>query len=239
MDTTPPVDLFAPVPPAAPLPPESGLAEAVNPFPVRSMDPELEEEYVAVMEDPLAAVVNRSRVAEPTDAQMQTYIEVEKAEPLASTAAIPAVVSERKRARRFHADVPLVMGLLLFLITAIAAASFFVSFSGLYAAAAWAVGDQPALQFAVPVMLDASVIAYSLSLFIKRERGEAVWGTWLAIGIFASISALANVLHTLGVSTSTTQAELIIGSIISGGAPALLAFTTETIAKLVFSPVKK
>lgn len=143
-----------------------------------------------------------------------------------------------KKARRFHADVPVVMGLLLFLITAIAAASFYVSFSGLYAAAAWAVGDVPTLQFAVPVMLDASVIAYSLSLFIKRERGEKVWGTWLAIAVFAVISATANVLHTFGVSTSTTPSELFIGATISGGAPLLLAFTTETIAKLVFSPVK-
>lgn len=146
--------------------------------------------------------------------------------------------SERKRARRFHADVPFVMGLLLFLITAIAAASFYVSFSGLYAAAAWAVGDNPPLQFAAPLMLDLSILAYSLSLFIKREREERVLGTWVAISIFAAISATANVLHTLEVSTSTTQSELIIGAVISGGAPILLAFATETIAKLVFSPVK-
>lgn len=148
-----------------------------------------------------------------------------------------ALTEERKRARRFHADIPLVMGLLLSLIALIAAASFYVSFSGLYSAAAWAVGDRPSLQFAVPIMLDASVVAYSLSLFVKRERGESVWGTWMAIAVFATISSTANVLHTLAVSTSTTQYELIVGAIISGGAPVLLALTTETIAKLVFSPV--
>lgn len=143
-----------------------------------------------------------------------------------------------KKARRFHADVPAVMGLLLFLITAIASASFYVSFSGLYVAAAWAVGDAPTLQIAAPLMLDLSILAYSLSLFIKRERGESVWGTWLAISIFASISATANVLHTFAVSTATTPSELFIGATISGGAPILLAFATETIAKLVFSPIK-
>lgn len=147
------------------------------------------------------------------------------------------VPESRKRARRFRADVPFVMGLLLLLITAIAAASFYVSFSGLYAAAAWAVGDVPALQIAAPLMLDLSILAYSLSLFIKRERGERVLGTWIAIATFAAISAVANVLHTFAVSTATTPSELFIGATISGGAPLLLAFTTETIAKLVFKPI--
>lgn len=224
-----PNEISFPLAPKAPLPPESGLAEIVG-GPVDAGDyPKDDWSEPTIVGSPLP---NSSASGVIPSSEMVTP-EVEAAHQLHMRDG-----SDYKKARRFHADVPVVMGLLLFLITAIAAASFYVSFSGLYAAAAWAVGDVPTLQFAVPVMLDASVIAYSLSLFIKREREEKVWGTWLAIAVFAIISATANVLHTFGVSTSTTPSELFIGATISGGAPLLLAFTTETIAKLVFSPVK-
>lgn len=144
-----------------------------------------------------------------------------------------------KGARRFHADTTFVLGLLLFLIASMAGASFYISFSGLYSAASWAVGDNPPLQFAVPVMLDISIIAFTLALFIERERGEKVWGTWLAIGLFTTVSLVANIFHTFVVSTADTQYQLIIGSIISGGAPMLLAFATDKIAKRVFKPTSK
>lgn len=149
---------------------------------------------------------------------------------------------EYKKARRFHADTPFVLGVLLFLVAAMAAASFYVSFSGLFAAAAWAVGDNPPLQFAVPIMLDIAIVAFTLSLFVERERGDKVWGTWLAIGAFAAVSATANILHTLVVSTATDNYQLIVGSVISGGAPVLLAFATDKIAIKVFKdshPVTK
>lgn len=220
-----------------PAPPESGFAEVVGGFPAQAMDPELEEAFTVAMAepettpvfapapvvDPLTAVVNRSRDVEPTDAQMDAYVE--------------AVKEERptyKRARRFHADTPFVLGLLLFLVAAMAASSFYVSFSGIYAAAAWAVGENPPLQFAVPFMLDVAIVAFTLSLFVERERGDKVWGTWLAIGTFAAVSATANILHTLVVSTATDQYQLLVGAVISGGAPVLLAFATDKIAVKVF-----
>lgn len=142
--------------------------------------------------------------------------------------------SSYKRARRFHADTPFVLGLLLFLVALLAAASFYVSFSGLYAAAAWAVGPNPPLQFAVPVMLDVAIVAFTLSLFVERERGDKVRWTWLAIAIFALASATANILHTLEVSTAINMGQLIVGAVISGGAPILLAFSTDKAAVKVF-----
>jgi hypothetical protein len=151
-------------------------------------------------------------------------------------------VDEYKKARRFHADTPFVLGLLLFLVALLAAASFYVSFSGLYAAAAWAVGDVPPLQFAVPIMLDVAIVAFTLALFVERERGERVRWTWLAIAVFALVSATANILHTLEVSTAVNLSQLIAGAVISGGAPILLAFATDKIAVKVFkepNPVTK
>ena len=124
--------------------------------------------------------------------------------------------------------------MLLFLVAAMAAASFYVSFSGLFAAAAWAVGDNPPLQFAVPIMLDIAIIAFTLSLFVERERGDKVRWTWVAIAAFALVSATANILHTLVVSTATDNYQLVVGAVISGGAPVLLAFATDKIAIKVF-----
>jgi hypothetical protein len=151
-------------------------------------------------------------------------------------------VNTYKKARRFHADTPFVLGLLLFLVALLAAASFYVSFSGLYAAAAWAVGDVPPLQFAVPIMLDVAIVAFTLALFVERERGEKVRWTWFAIAVFAIVSATANILHTLEVSTAINLSQLIAGAVISGGAPILLAFSTDKIAVKVFkdpAPVTK
>lgn len=139
-----------------------------------------------------------------------------------------------KKARRFHADTPFVLGVLLVLVAGMAAASFYVSFSGLFAAAAWAVGDNPPLQFAVPIMLDIAIIAFTLSLFVERERGDKVRWTWMAIAMFAAVSATANILHTLVVSTATDNYQLLVGAVISGGAPVLLAFATDKIAIKVF-----
>ena len=202
--------------PNAPAQPESRLANIVN----DEFDPHYGPEDVEDIVEEIGYVSNSEVVTPEVSEEHVT----------------------RKRARRFHADTPFVLGVLLFLVAAMAAASFYVSFSGLFSAASWAVGDNPPLQFAVPIMLDIAIIAFTLSLFVERERGDKVWGTWLAIGAFAAVSATANILHTMVVSTATDNYQLIVGAVISGGAPVLLAFATDKIAIKVFKeahPVSK
>lgn len=153
-------------------------------------------------------------------------------EPI-NTLPIVAPPIERKQ-RGLRADNRFVLGLMLFLVACIAASSFYVSFNGLYAAAEWAVGPIPSLQFAVPIMLDIAIIAYTLALFVERERGKTVIGTWIAIAVFAIVSSMANILHTLVVTTANDPFQLAVGVIISGGAPFLLALATDKIAVTVF-----
>jgi hypothetical protein len=155
-----------------------------------------------------------------------------------SPAPSAVAVGERRRAKRFHADNPFVLSLLLVLIATMAASSFYVSFFGVYEAAEWAVGINPPLQFAVPLMLDVAIIAFTLSLFIERERGEKVWGTWVAIGAFTLVSTVANVAHTFVVTTAEDQLQLLVGAVISGGAPVLLAVASDKIAIKVFKTAK-
>jgi hypothetical protein len=122
---------------------------------------------------------------------------------------------------------------LLSLVSLLAIASFSVSFAGLYAAGEWVVGKSW-LQVAVPFMLDGAIIAFTIALFIERERGESVKWTWVAITVFALTSSVSNVLHTLAVSTATTPAQLVTGCAIAGGAPLLLAFAVDKSGVKVF-----
>lgn len=209
-------EVFAPASP--PAPPESGLAEVVGEPASSYYDGMLDDDYTVAMaadEPELDLVVPHAEVGYIPGSEM-------------------VIPRGYKRARRFHADTPFVLGLLLFLVALLAAASFYVSFSGLYAAAAWAVGPNPPLQFAVPVMLDVAIVAFTLSLFVERERGDKVRWTWFAIAVFALASATANILHTLEVSTAVNLGQLIVGAVISGGAPILLAFSTDKAAVKVF-----
>lgn len=215
----------------APKPPQSGLAEIVDGN-VPPVPPSVAVVTGRIVEEPEPEPV-------PTPAPEDLSVRAQVAKDKLETTMSSTPVSTYKRAKRFHADTPFVLGLLLLLITAMAGASFYVSFSGLYAAAAWAVGDNPPLQFAVPVMLDISIIAFTLALFIERERGDKVWGTWMAISAFTVVSATANVFHTFAVSTAVDVYELAIGAVISGGAPLLLAFATDKIAVKVFQEAEK
>lgn len=126
----------------------------------------------------------------------------------------------------------------LFLLLALALlqgiSTFTTSYSGLYGAAAWAVGNQPFLQSIVPFMYDVAIIAFTVKLFMDREEGEKVRWTWFFITLLAFISAGANIIHTLVVSTATTFPQLVVGGIISGGSPFLLALTIEVAASKVF-----
>lgn len=145
---------------------------------------------------------------------------------------------EARRAKRIFADTPGVLWVLLTLVSLLAVASFSVSFAGLYAAGEWVVGKSW-LQVAVPFMLDGAIIAFTIALFIERERGESVLWTWVAITVFASVSSVSNVLHTLAVSTASTGAQLIAGCVIAGGAPLLLAFAIDKAAIKVFREVER
>lgn len=143
------------------------------------------------------------------------------------------------KADRYPADTKVTMTVLLAIAGLVGVAGFIVSFSGLFGAAAWAVGDFPALQIAAPGMLDLAIIAVTIKLFVERERGERVRGSWAAITTFALVSAAANVLHALSVSTAKTLPELVVGCVISGGAPFLLAYVVDVAGGLVFRKPKK
>lgn len=143
------------------------------------------------------------------------------------------------RAPRFSAQHKYVLVTLLGLAFFMAAASFTTSFTGLFGAAAWAVGDgTPWLQTAAPLMYDVAIVAFTVKLFMDREEGVSVRSDWLWIFALATVSATANIFHTLSVTTAQTLPQLVMGCVISGSAPFLLALVVDVAASKVFKRVE-
>lgn len=156
---------------------------------------------------------------------------------------LAAIERERKEGAdkyvRFSAQHRVVLVVLLTLAFFMAAASFTTSFTGLFGAAAWAIGDKnPWLQVAAPLMFDVAIISFTLKLFMGREEGISVRADWFWIATLAAVSAAANVFHTLSVTTAQTLPQLIMGCIISGSAPFLLALVVDVAASKVFKRVE-
>lgn len=131
-----------------------------------------------------------------------------------------------------------VMFTLLTLAAAQAVSQFTTSYAGIYAAAEWAFGVNPLLQALAPLGYDVAIIVFTLKLFSDREEGLSVFWDWVWIAILAGVSAFANVIHTLEVSTAATPQQLITGAVISGASPFLLALTADVAASKVFKKVE-
>ena len=118
-----------------------------------------------------------------------------------------------------------------------AGSQFITSYAGIAGAAEWAFGENPFLQGISPLGYDLAIIAFTIKLFMDREEGLPVNWDWLWIGVLAGISAFANIVHTLAVSTAVNPVQLIIGGVISGASPFLLALTADVAASKVFKSV--
>lgn len=152
--------------------------------------------------------------------------------------ALEADASLKNRFVRLSTQNRFVLYTLLVLAFFQAASQFITSYAGIYGAAEWAFGENPLLQGLAPLGYDVAIIVFTLKLFSDREEGNPVGWNWVWIGVLASISAFANVIHTLDVSTATTTEQLVIGAVLSGASPFLLALTVDVVASRVFKKVE-
>lgn len=111
--------------------------------------------------------------------------------------------------------------------------SFVVSFNGLHDVAAW-VGLPWWLRWAVPVFIDIAILAYSMAAVIHRARNEPVALTWLTLGVFTSVSVVANAAHALAVGEGSTVVQSWIGAAIASAAPLSVFAATEELSRLAF-----
>lgn len=125
----------------------------------------------------------------------------------------------------------------LLLAVLVAVASFAVSFTGLIAAAGWAGIPRP-LRPAVPIVVDLSILVFTVAAVVARARGEDVRLAWSSVGFFTVVSMVTNATHALsdGNSTATTFPALVVGSFIASLMPLACLISTHTAVSVAVAP---
>lgn len=117
--------------------------------------------------------------------------------------------------------------------------SFMTSFSGIYSIAAYT--GLPSYLYWLPALfIDAAILAYTVSLFIFKARGESTWKTISALAGFASLSIAANIAHTVSFwDGDLSDYRAWIGVAITAAAPIAVLLASEEIARLAFESPEK
>jgi hypothetical protein len=128
----------------------------------------------------------------------------------------------------------------LILVFLLMLSSFIVSFSGIWDISQYT-GLPAVLQWVPAVFIDAAILAYTISLFVFKARGEGTWRTVLWLFAFAGISVAANVAHTLDylstVGVGVGDYRLWIGVAITASAPIAVLAASEEISRLAFKKI--
>lgn len=138
-------------------------------------------------------------------------------------------------APRLSFDSRQVLAVVVALVGLVALVSFTLSFAALADVAAWA-RVPSSLSWAVPVVLDASVLAYSLAGLVQRSRGESAALSWALVFLFTLVSIAANAAHALDVQGT---ARTVVAVVVAVSAPLSVFLTVHTLGALVAVPPAK
>ncbi|MHA7209534.1 DUF2637 domain-containing protein [Arthrobacter sp. MDT1-65] len=139
---------------------------------------------------------------------------------------------------RIEADGPVFIRLSMALVAVLAVASFSLSFLGMIQAAAWA-GIPEDLRWLVPVVVDSTILVYTVAATVQRARGENTRISWVAVGIFTAVSVAANAAHVIapeGAPQDITP-SVAFGALLAGIMPISLFFATHTTVQLAVAPI--
>lgn len=138
------------------------------------------------------------------------------------------------RPARINPDTLPVLIVAATLTSGLAGTSFALTFAALLDVAAWA--NVPArLAWAVPVMLDAAIVVYTLAVLVHRARRENAATAWLPLAGFTTVSVVANAAHAGAVPPAW---QALIGTLVAGLAPVAVLLATHTLARLIVAPVE-
>ncbi|WP_425954497.1 DUF2637 domain-containing protein [Xylanimonas sp. McL0601] len=132
-------------------------------------------------------------------------------------------------APRLSFDSRLVLAVVVTLVGLVALVSFVLSFSALADVSAWARVPN-SLAWAVPVVLDASVLAYSLAGLVQRSRGECARLSWFLVFLFTLVSIAGNAAHALDVQGPV---RTVVATVVAVSAPLSVFLTVHTLGALV------
>jgi hypothetical protein len=148
-------------------------------------------------------------------------------------------VSQRRGAR-INPDTPRVLALAVALVFILMVSSFIVSFFGIWGISAETTNIPGPLTWLPALFLDAAILAYTISYFVFRARGEPVLKTRIALWTFALLSVAANIAHTVeGITPEMSVYSVAIGIAITASAPIAVVLSTEEIARLAFETTEK
>jgi hypothetical protein len=156
----------------------------------------------------------------------------------------PALPSEEvrveKKSSRINPDSPKVLVFAILMVFVLMISSFIISFFGIWGISAETTNIPGPLTWLPALFLDAAIIAYTISYFVFKARGEAVWRSRLAMWGFAILSVGANIAHTIqGFTDESTMLMMATGVLITGSAPIAVVLAAEEIARLAFEPPKE
>lgn len=133
----------------------------------------------------------------------------------------------------------LVIGMLVFVVTALVAA-----FSGQIAMAPYTTLP-PQLYWLVPVFIDLPIILLAYVVQVFRRRKQRVWTTWVALIAFTAGSSAIQVIHVLSAQSiivgtqirwDLITPEIAVGTAIMGLAPWIVLYSWEQLTKLLVKP---
>lgn len=131
-------------------------------------------------------------------------------------------------------NIKLISTLAAVLVSIVATLAFILSYSSLQHMAN-ANGVTGWLSYLWPLLLDFSMIVFSLAILRANLRGESAFYPWLLTIVFATLATLANVLdvHTLGIPA------VVIGASVKAIAPVALVLSFELLMSMVKAEVKR
>jgi hypothetical protein len=90
------------------------------------------------------------------------------------------------------------------------------------------------------LFIDAAILAYTISLVVFKARGESTWRTMLGLIVFAGMSVVANITHTVAFwDGSFLDYRAWMGVAITASAPIAVVLASEEITRLAFAKPKK
>jgi hypothetical protein len=122
---------------------------------------------------------------------------------------------------------------------AITAASFAASFFVSAFAQVWVGGRihlPGAAAFALPVAIDAPLLAFGMAAIAKRSRGESTVLAWLSLSVFTAASIGANVWHGLEAGEPGSTVGQIGVVAVSALIPLGVLLTSESVLSIIVQP---
>lgn len=124
--------------------------------------------------------------------------------------------------------------LVISMVLLVGVSAALASFEGQMAVADWAMLRGPRA-VVVPIVIDGSIVVFSLAAILKRARGQSTLLSWTVVGVFTAISIAANAFHVL-IETPNID-ELIFksigGAFIAGVMPVSIWLVTHILTDLL------